>query len=175
MIFTSIKSPGQLALTRLRFSPAQMQVIAQVGVDSVKERVSRGIGSDDAAMPPLAGIRAASDKPGRIGGYAGYKIRRVGVAIRNLRLSGEMLDALSVRAVEATSARIDITTRDGRVKAARNERRAPWFGFSPQDQANMAAASRTMLSEMVKGGLIVVDRPRRPLWMGGGTRRAAVA
>jgi len=145
----------------------QMAALAQVGVNSILARVSRGVGSDDAAMPQLKNkkgraygkywkgkwIEFGPETPG----YADMK----GSRVRNLRGAGvgftgskkkgnfkyrkgetHMLDALRVTSASPTQARIDITTQDARIKARANEQRAPWFGFSGRDVRNLLEASR---------------------------------
>lgn len=154
----------------------QMAELGQEGVNSILTRVAQGIGSDDAAMPPLKATRRArwSTKQqkwveyGQAKSYYAERKQRAGLRpIRDLygmgvgwtgkslkrgRVRGgtsHMLDALRVTSASPTQARIDITTRDARTKARANEQRAPWFGFSGRDVRNLHAAAQRIWKENI--------------------------
>jgi hypothetical protein len=116
----------------ISFDVKQMHALAQLGVDLIKERVSRGVGSSDTAMPGLKRH------------YAIRKTRAGAGNRRNLRLTGAMLDNLTVRSVSASQARMDITSARERIKARANEKRAPWFGWSARDLAALAKAGEQL-------------------------------
>ena len=153
----------------------QLFRLGNVGVASIRERLSRGVGSNDQQMPPLAVRRRRrwskkQEKWVEYGdanvGYARDK-RRAGLSgIRDLYGMGvgwtgsgrkqrqrkgksHMLDALRVVSASETQARIDISTADARIKARANEQRSPWFGFSGRDVRNLLVASREIFGEVV--------------------------
>lgn len=140
MIGFKIKFNGKkVRIKEYGIKPLQMLRIGQAGLDHLKKRVSFGIGLDDTAMPPLKIGRTFKLKDGRIQkvgaerGYIGYKKKHGGKAIRDLRLTGAMLDNLSVRSATANQVRIGFTTKLARQKAASNQRIAPWLGWSDSD------------------------------------------
>lgn len=140
--------------TRVRFNGSKVKLagdgpdkytwfaLGQFGIKTIRDRVSRGIGSDDSPMPPLSGRESAITRDGKFvrrqAGYRDRKQRFGGRPIRDLYGKGDqgghMLDNLTVREATTNSVRMDITSRTGRVKARANERRSPWFGFSPRDR-----------------------------------------
>ncbi len=170
----------------------QMAALAQVGVNSIKARLAKGIGSDDTPMPPLKNkkgkaygkmwkgrwIEFGPETPG----YADMK----GTTLRTLRGAGvgwtgagakrkrrksetHMLDDLRVTSASPTQARIDITKQDSRIKARRNEQRAPWFGFSGRDVRNMLEAARkiwgTNIAAFTAGFRGAGRGANGPIWM----------
>jgi hypothetical protein len=140
--------PGALA-----FTSTQMQHLGTLGIALIRERVARGVGSDDAPMKPLNA---------RYARYKGYKgLPRV----RNLRGPGNkphMLDNISVRRAVANSVRIDITSSDARTKAAANEKRSPWYGWSPRD----ASVILTDAQKIARGNIREVTAERGlSIWM----------
>jgi hypothetical protein len=119
------------------FDEQTMLRYAQYAIALIRTRVSRGIGSDDAPMPGLK---------------KGYAIRKTKAGKgnrRNLEFTGDMLNNISVRSVSATQARIDITSPKQRIKARANERRAPWWGLSPRDAAQLTTAARGFFGAQV--------------------------
>lgn len=158
------------------FGPRKYQLfrLAQIGVASIKARVSRGVGSNDQQMPPVSNKRERQFKRfskrqnrwvtfGReLPSYADTK----GSNIRNLygpgigwtgsgkkrrlrKTESHMLDELRVTSASSTRATIDISKADARIKARANEQRAPWFGFSGRDVRNLTVASGQIFGEMV--------------------------
>jgi hypothetical protein len=121
--------PRQPRIKSPRFLDMQMARIAVVGLASVKSRVKQGIGAFDQAMPPL--------KPG----YARQKTKRGGLNVRNLTLTGAMLDNLTLRSATTDRATIALTKNLERTKALANQRRSPWLGWSPRDQVAIAGES----------------------------------
>lgn len=142
----------------LSFDVRQMYLLARFGVDIIKARVSRTIGSDDAPMPPLK---------------KGYAIRKGRNAWRtnrrDLNYTGEMLENFTVRSVSASQARLDITSAKQRIKARSNERRAPWFGWSPRDIAKLSALAQELwrgdISKMGFGTGRGREFASRAIWM----------
>lgn len=140
--------------TRVKFQGSRVKLVGdgpdkytwfslgRFAIQTIRERVSRGIGSDDAPMPPLSGRGSAVTRDGKFlrqrPGYREQKQRAGGRPIRDLYGKGDqgghMLDNFTVREATTTSVRMDITSRSARVKARANERRSPWFGFSERDR-----------------------------------------
>lgn len=168
------------------FGPRKYQLfaLAQAGVRSIKARVSQGIGSSDAPMPPLKGKQRSrySEKQQRwvTFGPAEYgwprEKRKAGLnPIRDLTGTGadggHMLDALRVTSASDTRATIDISTRKGRLKARSNEQRAPWFGFSGRDVRSMMEAARKIWGQNVEAfgaqfrGVNARANAEVPIWM----------
>jgi len=150
------------------FTELQMLPLGNFGVETIKDRVSKGIGSDDAPMPALKMTRRKrwSKKQQRWVEYgaqdSGYgKVKRLAgrQPIRDLTFAGDMLNDFSVRSVSASEVRMDITTQKSRMKARVNEIRAPWFGWSPADLVKLIARSRQLFGDMVQDiGVMMAGR-----------------
>lgn len=138
---------------RIGLSSVQMQSLGQLGIDLIRGRVARGVGSDDQSMKPLNRF------------YVRRKARAGLPAVRNLRGPGRgphMLDDLSVRLAVRNMVRVDITTRLSRIKAAANEKKSPWYGWSPRDASVILSAAQ----EMARGNIREVTAERGiPIWM----------
>ena len=163
---------------QLGFDVRQMLQLGNYGVSLIRDRVSRGIGSNDQTMPPLKQSKArrysiSQKKLVEYGDllprYAKYKQRVGAKPIRDLKLTGEMLGNIAVRSVSANQARIDISSNIQRIKARRNERRSPWWGWSPKDLAKLAFAARetfrTNLSFSVGSGRSNAAFGSSSIWM----------
>lgn len=99
--------------------------IIEAGWDSIKERLAKGINSDDSPSKPLSPS------------YARLKSRRFGLPpVRDLRLTGALLDReIQVRYADERGAIMDASTREGRMKARLNRDE---LLFSERDQAAMS-------------------------------------
>lgn len=127
---TTAKIAPDLQITGI--SAAQMANIGTFAIDLIRSRALSGIGSDDTPMKPLNQY------------YAKYKARW-GRPVRNLYgpgKGGHMLDNISVRRADANLVRIDITSNIARKKAAANEKKSPWYGWSPRDAATILSAAQ---------------------------------
>lgn len=142
----------------ISFAAVQMYQLGNVAIGVLKERVAKGVGSDDSPMPPLSAKRAPIFYKGKFvgaGGYAGAKAAMGGSPIRNLYGPGEkgtgpwakghMLDNLSVRKVSDSQVQIGFTTDWARGKAQKNEQRSPWFAFSGGDMTRILAFAQEQL------------------------------
>lgn len=129
MIGVEIKTdiPKRPRIRKPRFFALQMGQLAAAGLKSVKDRVQKGIGANDAPMPPLKR------------GYAIHKTKLGKGNRRNLTLTGAMLDNLTVRSATDREAKISLTKRLERLKALANQQKAPWLGWSPNDARNVTA------------------------------------
>ncbi len=156
MIKTTFKFHGsKITLAGYGFRKYQMVQLGQVAVGAVKARVAMGVGSDDAAMKPLAdryktwkaakGMNTIRDLTGP--GSRTYKdtSKKHKGAIRTIRAeSAHMLDNFTVRYADELTVRMDISAQWARIRARANERRAPWFGFSPNDIRIIMNSARVM-------------------------------
>jgi len=175
MIVTRIKYNG--STVRLGgFGPQkyQMYQLGRVAVQVVKNRVARGVGSDDSPMKPLSGRTSAVRKDGRFvrqrAGYSDWKAAHGLKSIRDLwgpgLNGGHMLDNFTVRYADERQVRMDITSRWGRIKARANERRSPWFGFSAQDTVAIYGVARVMFKGIVVDIAAKIRGVRvRPIWL----------
>ncbi len=139
------------------FRQLQMLQLGNYGVQVILDRVAKGIGSDDAPMPPLQqqtrSTRWSKSRNGLVStGAPGYGPRKAaggGANVRDLNYTGDMLSNLSVRSVSETQVRMDITKSQERMKARANEIRSPWFGWSPRNVANLIALARRLWGEQL--------------------------
>jgi hypothetical protein len=143
------------------FRKVQMQRLGEFALKTVIERTKKGIGSDDAPMPPLKqgkvlefGGRVNGRAQFRNIGYAGWKAKHGLQPIRDLtgdgRQGGHMLDNPSVRSVSETGVRMAFTSRSARVKALANEKRSPFFSFSEADQKEILEYANQMFKAQVE-------------------------
>lgn len=171
--FTGLRYLSGKAPFPLSFSQSQMQKGGEFAIATVKKRVSKGIGSDDAAMPALSGKQHAvkgtsgrgRDKFVRVApGYAGWKSSHGLQPIRDMRgdglEGGHALDNLSVRSVSSTQARIAFTQQKARNKMRWNEKRTPFCSFSDADRKAIVAFYAGMFGEAVK----VVANQFKRIW-----------
>ena len=173
MITTKIKFNG----TKVRLGPGvgfrkyQMLALGQFAVDTIKARVAKGIGSDDASMPALAdrykkrktgyGLQPIRDltgpgqtsymartfskpAPGMLRSGRSYTTARKDIRFRSAGGGAHMLDNFTVRYADELSVRMDITQQWARDRARANEQRAPWFGFSPNDMRAIIGFAQQM-------------------------------
>lgn len=119
----------QINESRLGLDRRQLRELGDVALDSIKGRVARGVGVDDAPMPPLQT------------GYARAKQRRGLRSIRDLRFTGAMLDNLTVRSSTDDQVTIALTSEPERVKGFRNQLIAEWLGLSSSDERTVLRAA----------------------------------
>ena len=124
-------TPGKIGRAYL------MAQLGNLGVQTIKDRAGESLGSDDQRMKPL-------NK-----GYAIKKTKHGKGNKRNLVYSGDMMDALSVRYANENVVKIDITTRHGRIAAAANEARSPWYGWSPHDVEKIIRRAHEIFRESI--------------------------
>lgn len=122
--------------------------LGQIGLRSLRKRVSKGVGADDTPMPPLK---------------ENYRKWKRGKKIRDLWLTGKMLLNLSVRWASDRQVNIALTTKKDRTKALMNQRRARWLAWSPNDQRVIVKAAKEMFHQDVTA----VKR----VFLDGGTKR----
>jgi hypothetical protein len=106
-----------------------LTAVAQALILSIRRRVARGVGVDDAPMPAYSSWYAA------IKGRSGP---------RDLLVTGRMLASIVSRR-SYDGAEIYISDADSTRKARDNQRRARWFGVSPTDRKHVIAVARRAL------------------------------
>lgn len=136
--------------TRIRYNGVRVRIrgasfrrfhnlrILSAGVEAIKFRLEKGIGSDDARTKPLSK------------GYARRKSKLVRRrAIRDLDLTGQLLQELRPRYADDNRAIADTSTRMGRMKARLYRE---LLIFSENDQAAMAEiAARLFIDDVAPG------------------------
>lgn len=156
MFKTRIKFDGKrVTLKEFGVKPLQMLQLGRAGLAAVKGRVAQGVGLEDGPMKPLKQYRrlARADKRvvviGPERGYPGYKRKLGKKPIRDLNLTGAMLDNLSVRSATANEVRIGFTTKLARQKALANQQREPWLGWSKSDTEKVAEKAQQVFKNSV--------------------------
>lgn len=125
----------EIRLDKLNFTQRQMFNIGNVGVASVKARVSAALGPTDSAAKPLTR-------------YYAIKKTKLGKGNRrNLTLTGAMLRNFMVRTVSERRAVAANTTRKDREKARANEALQPWVVLSPKNKQVVTNATRQIFLE----------------------------
>lgn len=183
MISITVKyNGGKVKLTGEGPQKYQWFELGKYAVETIRDRVSRGIGSDDAPMPALSGRGSSVSANGKFvrqrPGYREQKQRAGGKPIRDLfgkgNQGGHMLDGLRVREATPTSVRIDITSRWGRIKARANEQRSPWYGFSANDRRLIFARMIDTFKDQYRaGGAAARIRGGSTVFSDGSIRRSA--
>jgi hypothetical protein len=177
MIITTIKYNGsKLKLGGFGFRKYQMVKLGEIAVASVKARVAKGVGSDDATMKPLNvpyanwkarhGMKPVRDLSGP-GGRTYVEERKGKKYTRTVRAeSAHMLDNFTVRYADEMTVRMDITANWARIRARSNEQRAPWFGFSTNDTRAIAEAAQKMFGGIVTDLAVrLKGKSGSPIWM----------
>jgi hypothetical protein len=121
--------------------------VLETGIASIKERLAKGIGEDDAPTKPLS-KRYARRK-------AFTRRRR---AVRDLDLTGQLLDSIKPRYADDRQAIADAGTRIGRLKARVHRQ---LLLFSEKDQAAMGDAAGQLFKEGVTQQFTSAPRYRR--------------
>jgi len=130
--------------------------ILETGLESVKARLARGIGENDAPTKPL------SKKYARYKAYARRK-----KAVRDLNLTGQLLDSIKPRYSDDRQAIADAGTRIGRLKARVHR---DLLLFSERDQAAMLDTAGKLFQEGVSQNFTAAPNFRRAA----ATPRAAI-
>ena len=137
MIEARIKYNGvNVRLVGAGFAKYQNLRILEVGIKSIKARLARGISENDSPTKPLTKQ------------YARYKsyVRRK-KAVRDLDLTGRLLDEIKPRYADDRQAIADASTRLGRLKARKY---ADLLRFSDRDQATMLDTARDLFGEVTE-------------------------
>lgn len=138
------------------FRKSQMEQLGKLGIATMRARVAKGIGSNDAPMRPLKvfPIRNRRGQFVRRQSYAEWKVRHGLQGFRDLygegTGGGHMLDNFTIRYVDESLVRMAFTSRVGRAKAITNERREPFLGWSPSDERVLIRAAERMFSGQIE-------------------------
>lgn len=171
MIQTTIKFDGGRRDLGSSFSTmfrsAEMAKLGKFAISTIRQRVARGIGSDDSAMPPLSAKHSAVKVKGKFVRqrvpYSQFKSDHGLQPIRDLvgtgKDGGHMLDNISVRLATPDLVRISLTQNKARTRARSNEKKAPWFSFSDDDEKKIVEYARQLFSS-------AVETVRRSNWFG---------
>jgi hypothetical protein len=112
--------------------------ILETGLESLKERLSAGIGEEDGAPRPLKKR------------YARWKSKVLRKrAVRDLTLTGALLKELLPRYADDNIASADASTRDGR-KKLRSKYNRESFQWSPKNQKDMLDRAGELFTEGVE-------------------------
>ena len=155
--FVKIYVKKRLVFDRLTFPQRDMFRLGTAGLVAVKKRVRAALNLADAPASPLRsnswirikkakGLRPVRD----LWGTGLAAISRSKKRKARLKHVGHMLDNLRVRTVSDNLARSGFAQYAARVKARANQRREPWLGFSPKDQAYVLQIARRIFSDAVK-------------------------
>lgn len=173
MITTSVKLSGSVAgfgvNSAALFRQNQMDRLGRFALATVRARAEKGIGSDDSPMPPLSGKTSpvlVHEKFARQRiGYAGWKMAHGLRGVRDLvgtgKAGGHMWDGVSVRLATDSLVRMAFTTRSSRVKALANEKRAPFFSFSPADEQKIVQYAAQLFKTAVQSIRLLGSGERR--------------
>ncbi len=140
--FVRIHVRRQVRLGHLNFEQFEMSQIGRVGLAAVKARIAAHTGPDDQPSKPLTR------------NYAIWKTRQGKGKYRNLRLTGAMLQNLTLRSVSENAARAGFTTKKQRQKAQANTNIEPFVIFSPKNAIAVMAAAEKRFHEKI-GRLVV--------------------
>jgi hypothetical protein len=144
----------------------QIKLVADYGIALQLGQLDAGLGSDGASMPPLKGGGTVAFLA-RVNGratferrsYAGTKIKLGLKPMRDLLgpgIGGHMRNDIRINSLDDRQATIAITTRQSRIKALANEKRAPWWGWSPASVALLTARAAEVYGSSTADYLVAV-------------------
>lgn len=118
------------------FKKLQNLRILEAGIKAMKERLAKGISEDDGPTKPLKKR------------YARFKSKRTGRrAIRDMNLTGQLLEEIKPRYADDRQAIGDASTRKGRMKARIY---SDLLRFSNGDQAKMLTLAESLFTDGVQ-------------------------
>jgi hypothetical protein len=151
-----IKVTGRPDIPEVKFSRAQMEGFATFGAKTVKERVDSPdprTATDQPASPLSDKGRQRSDGTFR----PGYKTRKARMGkrpVRDLKLTGGMLDALQAQESDEQHAVFGIRASAAFRKGLFNQQREEWFttektetGLAPSDERKLNARVEQVFDE----------------------------
>jgi hypothetical protein len=140
-------SAGPMNWTRAE----QLKQLADYGIALQIAQARGGLGSDGQRMPALKGGSRAifvASVNGRAQftrkTYADWKAAHGLQGVRDLYgpgKGGHMLDDIRINYLDDRQASIAITSKTSRDKARGNEKRAPWWGWSPDSVRKLTSAA----------------------------------
>lgn len=130
----------------------QIKQLADYGIALQVAQARAGLGSDGQQMAPLKTGSGRAVFVASVNGkrqfarktYADWKSAHGLQPVRDLYgpgKGGHMLDDIRVNYLDDQQATVAITTRTSRDKARGNERRSPWWGWSPDSVRKITAAA----------------------------------
>jgi len=139
---------------------ADIRMLAEYGIQLQKEQVAAGLGSDGTPMPALKGGGGRAIFVARVNGkatfqYQGYAQWKANHGLQPIRdlygpgKDGHMLDDIRINYLDDRMAHISITRASSRTKAWANEKRAPWWGWSPASIQKMVQKSSEIFPQSV--------------------------
>lgn len=132
----------KLELGRLTLDQQKMYKIGMIAVGTVKDRVKAGVNDQDAASKPLATR------------YAILKQKTLHKRpIRDLSLTGAMLDNFTVRTVSDHSAYANLTTNDLRTRARANNEIELWVSYSRKNIATIIPQATVLVNEALRAAI----------------------
>jgi hypothetical protein len=117
----------------------QVRDLADYAILLQLEQARAGVGSDGSPMPPLKSRRLKF--AGRHNGIAQFARKSLRDLYGTGKEGGHMLDFIRVNYLDDTKATIAITSKHQREKARGNERRYPWWGWSPASMRKLRERS----------------------------------
>ena len=135
----------------------KVKAVAQYGIELQLGQLDAGIGSYGSPMPPLKGSGKAVFVA-RVNGKAVFERRayaqtKVKLGLKPMRdllgpgIGGHMRDDIRINYVDDKQATISITTRQSRIKALANEKRAAWWGWTAASVGLMAGYAREVYDQ----------------------------
>jgi hypothetical protein len=117
------------------FSTEQMRGFGVAIIDTMKERLATGVNVLDSPAKPLSK------------GYAKLKQRRGAAPIRNLRLSGRTIAAMSVLNASSNSVTVGFADAEAFKRALFSQDIDPMFGLSPKNVDTVTGKAFEALSQ----------------------------
>lgn len=134
--------------------------LAEYGIQLQREQALSQIGSDGSPMPALKGGGGKAIFLARVNGkarfqyqgYAQWKSKHGLNPVRDLYgpgKDGHMLEDIRINYLDDKRAQISITRLPSRQKALANEKRAPWWGWSPDSMGKLAQRAGELFPQSV--------------------------
>jgi hypothetical protein len=117
-----IKKHGQEVSGSIRKA---LSITAQSGINIIQERTSKGMGYKDGKFKPYTEE------------YAAYRVKKGRGTLPNLEFERQMMSSITSKA-DSEKAVIFFRGAENSRKAAMNEKKRPFFGFSRQEERKLS-------------------------------------
>ena len=117
-----IKKHGQGVSGSIRKA---LSITAQSGINIIQERTSKGMGYKDGKFKPYTEQ------------YAAYRVKKGRGTLPNLEFERQMMSSITSKA-DSEKAVIFFRGAENSRKAAMNEKKRPFFGFSRQEERKLS-------------------------------------
>jgi hypothetical protein len=117
-----IKKHGQEVSGSIRKA---LSITAQSGINIIQERTSKGMGYKDGKFKPYTEE------------YAAYRVKKGRGTLPNLEFERQMMSSITSKA-DSEKAVIFFRGAENSRKAAMNEKKRPFFGFSRQEERQLS-------------------------------------